>query len=435
MARERDWGHRQWESAAMCVSHLSFCFSSVLECRSAITLVFLVVPIEAELVLQYSFTVFHGASELRKRWFLAIRQADWSNFRVPNSTIVCTANLLLEKKFRFHARALEPVDSSITSSLKPRMAGHFPIAYAVPYFFFSPAFLPSESTKHVDALRESVMFCPPLSGPNDEATQYQKLAESKGKRLHCRRSLCQEAFVFQVALGRAPEVYTHCVCEVTIERYLEFKKLGFLEWHLTVPFFFLLKYSFRRAGCSNLSFKNPNPNPKNRTSKALFNVGGDDVWTLTIQEIWLSCGSTVAYFFYWSSLKDEQCSNLSLDDLNPMNHTQISPKRREGKQLFARRKHWNRMQATDRPRTDAPSLTQTIIVQMVYMKNFKSQNLRKKHNTYNIVRLFRPLKKLPGTMRIWLCSRSLWKKKGKKGKRITIIGLKSVIPKHSASAV
>ena len=59
-----------------------------------------------------------------------------------------------------------------------------------------------------------------------------------------------------------------------------------------------------------------------------------------------------------------------------MNHTQNSPKRRQEKHLFARRKHSNRMQATDRP--DAPSLTQTIIVQMVYMKNFKSQNLRKK---------------------------------------------------------
>ena len=37
------------------------------------------------------------------------------------------------------------------------------------------------------------------------------------------------------------------------------------------------------------------------------------------------------------------------------------------------------MQATDQPRPDAPSLNQTIIVQMVYMKSFKSQNLRKKN--------------------------------------------------------
>ena len=49
-----------------------------------------------------------------------------------------------------------------------------------------------------------------------------------------------------------------------------------------------------------------------------------------------------------------------------MKNTQKSPKQRQEKQRFARRKHWNHMQVTDRPWPDAPSLTQTIIVQMVY---------------------------------------------------------------------
>ena len=51
-----------------------------------------------------------------------------------------------------------------------------------------------------------------------------------------------------------------------------------------------------------------------------------------------------------------------------MNHTQRSPKRRQEKQLSARRKHRSRnhMRMTGRPRPDAPSLTKTIIVQMVY---------------------------------------------------------------------
>ena len=31
---------------------------------------------------------FSRSSELRKRWLLAIRQADWSHFRVPNNTVV-----------------------------------------------------------------------------------------------------------------------------------------------------------------------------------------------------------------------------------------------------------------------------------------------------------------------------------------------------------
>ena len=44
----------------VCVSHLSFCFSSALDCRSAITLVLLAVLIEAGLVLHSFLIVFHG---------------------------------------------------------------------------------------------------------------------------------------------------------------------------------------------------------------------------------------------------------------------------------------------------------------------------------------------------------------------------------------
>ena len=54
-----------------------------------------------------------------------------------------------------------------------------------------------------------------------------------------------------------------------------------------------------------------------------------------------------------------------------MKNTQNSPKQRQEKQRFSR-KHWNHMQVTDRPRPDAPSLTQTIIVQMVYSPPFFS---------------------------------------------------------------
>ena len=67
-----------------------------------------------------------------------------------------------------------------------------------------------------------------------------------------------------------------------------------------------------------------------------------------------------------SILWDGQCSNLNLDDPNPMENTPNTPKQRQEKQRFARWKHWNHMRVTDRPRPDAPSPTQTIIVQMVY---------------------------------------------------------------------
>ena len=114
-------------------------------------------------------------------------------------------------------KRLWTLPGSTTSCLQPRKAGHFPKTGAVPSVF-------------------SFFY-------------YRKLAESEGKRLQRRRSLCQEAFssvFFQVALGRAPGLYTQCVCEVKIERHLAFKKLGFLERQSTVSSF-LFKYSFRRA--------------------------------------------------------------------------------------------------------------------------------------------------------------------------------------------
>ena len=70
---------------------------------------------------------------------------------------------------------------------------------------------------------------------------------------------------FQVALGRAPGLYTQCVCKVKIEEYLAFKKLGFLERQSTVSSF-LFKYSFRRA-IIQLEFQESKPKPKGSHSE------------------------------------------------------------------------------------------------------------------------------------------------------------------------
>ena len=60
----------------VCVSHLSFRFSSTLECRSAISVVFLAVPIEAWLVLHSYLLVFNGQVSSGSAFLLAIRQVD-----------------------------------------------------------------------------------------------------------------------------------------------------------------------------------------------------------------------------------------------------------------------------------------------------------------------------------------------------------------------
>ena len=121
---------------------------------------------------------------------------------------------------------------------------------------------------------------------NDKVTHYRKLAESEG--LQRRRSLCQEAFLFfQVALGRAPGLYTQCVhgvCEAKIERYLAFKKLGFLERQSTVSSF-LFKYLFQTSDnptwvsriqtqTRRIALRTVTETPE---VYAVFTVGGDDV--------------------------------------------------------------------------------------------------------------------------------------------------------------
>ena len=173
--------------------------------------------------------------------------------------------------------------------------------------FFSPAWVPSESTKHVDE-GKAICLPPPSSGPNAEATHYRKLAERKGKRLQCRRSLCQEAVFFFLFVScctwkSTGGVHaTQCVCEMTTERYLAFKRLGFLEQQTTVSSFFL-KYSFRRAMLqleSRESKSKPEESHFEQSQRhrrnAVCTVGGDDVWTLTTHETRLSSRSTVAYF-------------------------------------------------------------------------------------------------------------------------------------------
>ena len=118
----------------------------------------------------------------------------------------------------------------------------------MPSVFSSRPHVSQVSTKHVDALTESVMFVPAVVfRPNDQATHYQRLAESKGKRLQRKQSLCQEAFLFSgyTVTLKSSGVCTQCVFKVTIGRYLAFK-IGFLERQSTLSSF-LLKYFFRQT--------------------------------------------------------------------------------------------------------------------------------------------------------------------------------------------
>ena len=125
----------------------------------------------------------------------------------------------------------------------------------------------------------------------------------------CARRLFFCCCLFHVALGISPSGGVHatqCVCEMTTERCLAFKRLGFLEQQTTVSSFFL-KYSFRRA-MLQLEFRESKSKPEEShfeqsqrhrryaVCRNLPTVGGDDVSTLTTHETRLSSRSTVAYF-------------------------------------------------------------------------------------------------------------------------------------------
>ena len=126
-------------SCDVCVSHLSFRFSSALEYRSVFTVVFLAVPIEAGLVLHSSLMVCHGQVSSGSAGYLPFVRLTDRTSASPTTRSYAIEQVLPEKNFRFHARAKGPVDSSITSSFKLKKARDFPKAGAVPSVFsFSP---------------------------------------------------------------------------------------------------------------------------------------------------------------------------------------------------------------------------------------------------------------------------------------------------------
>ena len=80
-----------------CVSHLSFRFSSALECRSAITGVFLAVSIEAG--LHSSLIVFHGQVSSGSAGYLPFARLADRTFASPTTRSYALSTSSLRKNF------------------------------------------------------------------------------------------------------------------------------------------------------------------------------------------------------------------------------------------------------------------------------------------------------------------------------------------------
>ena len=85
----------------VCVSHLSFRFSSALECRSAITVVFLAFPIEAGLVLHSSLMVFHGQVSSGSAGYLPFVRLTERSSASPTARSYALSTSSLQKTFAF----------------------------------------------------------------------------------------------------------------------------------------------------------------------------------------------------------------------------------------------------------------------------------------------------------------------------------------------
>ena len=85
----------------VCVSHWSFCFSSALECRSAITVVFLAFSIEAGLVLHSSLMVFHGQVSSGSAGYLPFVRLTGRTSASPTTRSCALSTSTLQQIFAF----------------------------------------------------------------------------------------------------------------------------------------------------------------------------------------------------------------------------------------------------------------------------------------------------------------------------------------------
>ena len=135
------------------------------------------------------------------------------------------------------------------------------------------ACLPSESTTHIDVLRESVMFAPPSSlGQMTRPLTIGSWQKARGRGCNTSEVCARRLFFFRLHLeehwgGGGGGRGVHAVCmrgaPVTIDRCWHSRNLAFLNANRLCPLFLSSTLSDER--CSNSSFENPNPNSKNRT--------------------------------------------------------------------------------------------------------------------------------------------------------------------------
>ena len=149
----------------VCVSHLSFRFSSALECRSAITVVFLAFPIDAWLVLHSSLMVFHGQVSKGSAGYLPFVRLTGRTSASPTARLYALITFSLRKMFAFM-----PVPKSLWTLPSPVLWNRVRLDTSRKQmqchrcFLFARMGPKWEYTNHVD-VGKAICLPPPSSGP------------------------------------------------------------------------------------------------------------------------------------------------------------------------------------------------------------------------------------------------------------------------------
>ena len=178
-------------------------------------MVFLAVLIEAGLVLYSSLIVFRGQMSSGSAGYLPfVRLTDRTSASpTARSYALSTAPVLPEKKFAFML-----VPKSLWTLPLPVVwnRGRLDISRKQVQchrcFLFARRCLPSESTKHVDALRESAMFAPPSTlGQMMRSLTIGSWQKARGRGCNAGEVCARRLLFFQVALWKSTG-FVHAVC-------------------------------------------------------------------------------------------------------------------------------------------------------------------------------------------------------------------------------
>ena len=293
----------------VCVSHWSFRFSSALECRSAITVVFLSFSIEAGLVLHSSLMVFHGQVSSGSLPFVGLTGRTSAS---PTTRSYALSTSSLQKIFAFMLvlKSLWTLPSPVLWNRVRLDTSRKQVCHRCFLFTRMGPKWEYEARRLCDK-GKAICLPPAVVWAKCWGHSLSEAGVKEGEQVAMLAKFVSGGFFLFVCFRLHLEKHRGCTRNAVCMRADDWETLGagvqearrgFIEQQTTVSSF-ILKYSLRRA-MLQLEFRESKSKPEGSHFEqsqrhrmyAVCTVGGDDVWTLTTHETRLSSLFTVAYF-------------------------------------------------------------------------------------------------------------------------------------------